>query len=69
MSHRKWAAGGREPEPKALAGLTCCPCRKQSGLGTAEAVTEEEHCTVERRAHLTYSEFMQQYVCLPQASA
>lgn len=54
--------GGREPELKALAGLTCCPCRKQSRLGTAAAVMEEERCTVERRAHLTYSEFMQQYV-------
>lgn len=35
---------------------------KQSRLGTEAAVMEEERCTVERRAHLTYSEFMQQYV-------
>lgn len=61
--------GGKEPELKALAGLTCCPCRKQNGLGIAAAVTEEERCTVERRAHLTYPEFMQQYVCLSQVSA
>ncbi|KAH0520641.1 JmjC domain-containing protein 8 [Microtus ochrogaster] len=31
-----------------------------SGLGTAVAVPEER-CTVERQAHLTYSEFMQHY--------
>ncbi|XP_028616641.1 jmjC domain-containing protein 8 [Grammomys surdaster] len=37
---------------------------KQSGLGTAAAVKEEERCTVERRAHLTYSEFMQHYAFL-----
>ncbi|XP_027280891.1 jmjC domain-containing protein 8 isoform X3 [Cricetulus griseus] len=35
-----------------------------SRLGTAAAVTEEEHCTVERRAHLTYPEFMQHYAFL-----
>lgn len=64
--------GGREPELRALAGytnLTCCPRRQPSRLGTAAAVTEEEHCTVERRAHLTYPEFMQQYVSLPLVSA
>ncbi|XP_049975712.1 jmjC domain-containing protein 8 [Alexandromys fortis] len=33
---------------------------QQSGLGTAVAVPEEL-CTVERQAHLTYSEFMQHY--------
>lgn len=37
---------------------------QQSRLGTAAAVTEEEHCTVERRAHLTYPEFMQHYAFL-----
>lgn len=37
---------------------------KQSRLGTAAAVMEEERCTVERRAHLTYSEFMQHYAFL-----
>ena len=56
--------GGREPELKALTGLTCCPCRKQNGLGIAAAVMEEERCTVERRAHITYSEFMQHYAFL-----
>lgn len=37
---------------------------KQSRLGTEAAVMEEERCTVERRAHLTYSEFMQHYAFL-----
>uniref|UniRef100_A0A8C6EWL4 Jumonji domain containing 8 n=1 Tax=Marmota marmota marmota TaxID=9994 RepID=A0A8C6EWL4_MARMA len=32
--------------------------------GPAEAVAEEERCTVERRADLTYAEFMQQYAFL-----
>ncbi|GAB1300732.1 JmjC domain-containing protein 8 [Apodemus speciosus] len=36
----------------------------QSGPGTAAVVTEEERCTVERRAHLTFSEFMQHYAYL-----
>ncbi|XP_021492906.1 jmjC domain-containing protein 8 isoform X1 [Meriones unguiculatus] len=37
---------------------------RQSGTGTAGAVVEEERCTVERRAYLTYSEFMQHYAFL-----
>uniref|UniRef100_F6Q269 Jumonji domain containing 8 n=1 Tax=Mus musculus TaxID=10090 RepID=F6Q269_MOUSE len=37
---------------------------KQNGLGIAAAVMEEERCTVERRAHITYSEFMQHYAFL-----
>uniref|UniRef100_A0AC11C8W7 WD repeat domain 24 n=1 Tax=Ovis aries TaxID=9940 RepID=A0AC11C8W7_SHEEP len=35
--------------------------RRRPGPGAPAAVTEEEHCTVERRADLSYAEFVQRY--------
>ncbi|KAM9724929.1 jmjC domain-containing protein 8 isoform 1-T1 [Dama dama] len=34
---------------------------RRPGPGAPAAVTEEEHCTVERRADLSYAEFVQRY--------
>lgn len=45
--------------------LTDCACRQRRGPGTSAAVAEEQRCTVERRADLTYAEFIQQYVLPP----
>lgn len=44
--------------------LTGCAHRQRRGAAPA-AVAEEERCTVERRADLSYAEFVQQYVRLP----
>lgn len=49
--------------------LTDCACRQQRGPGTSAAGAEEQHCTVERRADLTYAEFIQQYVRPPALAA
>lgn len=38
---------------------------QRHGAGTPAAVAEEERCTVERRADLSYAEFVQQYVRRP----
>lgn len=42
--------------------MTQCACRRQTWPGTDVALVEER-CTVERRSDLTYTEFIQQYVC------
>lgn len=47
--------------------LTRCAHRQRRGAALA-AVAEEEHCTVERRADLSYAEFVQQYVRPPNAA-
>lgn len=38
---------------------------RRPGPGAPAAVTEEEHCTVERRADLSYAEFVQRYLRPP----
>lgn len=48
--------------PGSLTGYTH---RQRRRAGAPAAVVEEEHCTVERRADLSYAEFVQQYVNLP----
>lgn len=45
--------------------LTGSAHRQRRGPGAPAAVAEEEHCTVERRADLSYAEFVQQYVRPP----
>lgn len=42
-----------------------CVGRRRPGPGAPAAVTEEEHCTVERRADLSYAEFVQRYLRPP----
>lgn len=46
--------------------LTSCARRQRRGPGAA--VAEEERCAVERRADLSYSEFVQQYVPPPRSA-
>lgn len=58
-------AGGRGG-PGRTAGwggpLTRCARRQRPGSGAPAALAEEQRCAVERRADLSYSEFVQQYV-------
>lgn len=58
-------AGRAGPRCRAPGALTGCACRQRHGAGTPAAVAEEERCTVERRADLSYAEFVQQYVRRP----
>uniref|UniRef100_A0A8C0WU32 JmjC domain-containing protein 8 n=1 Tax=Castor canadensis TaxID=51338 RepID=A0A8C0WU32_CASCN len=58
----RWRDEGRRAAGRRRAGLTWCVCRRRAGPGAA--AVEEERCTVERRADLTYAEFMQHYAFL-----
>lgn len=50
---------GRERATGRPRALTRCACRQQRGPREPAAVAEEERCTVERRADLSYAEFVQ----------
>lgn len=62
---RRWPVGegARGGAPGWLTG-----CARRQRRGAAPAAAEEERCTVERRADLSYAEFVQQYVRPPDAA-